>query len=61
MVGLHVCNLITYKRFLSRFEFCDCQPALAPYDPTVLLSKKKQRIAMDQLSYSQIIGSLIYI
>jgi hypothetical protein len=40
-----MCNLITHKKFLSRFEFCDCQPALAPYDPTVLLSKKKQRIA----------------
>jgi hypothetical protein len=37
------------KKVLSRFGFSDCQPAPTPYDPSVLLRKKNQRIARDQL------------
>jgi hypothetical protein len=48
------------KKVLSRFGFSDCQPAPTPYDPSVLL-RKNQRIARDQLRYSQIIGSLMYL
>ena len=48
------------KKALSRFEFSDCEPAPTPYDPSVLL-RKNQRIAMGQLRYSQIIGSLMYL
>ena len=48
------------EKVLCRFGFSDCEPAPTPYDPSVLL-RKNQRIAMDQLRYSQIIGSLIYL
>ena len=47
------------KKVLSRFGFSDCEPAPTPYDPSMLL-RKNQRIARDQLRYSQIIGSLMY-
>jgi hypothetical protein len=48
------------KKILSHFGFSDCQPASTPYDPSVLL-RKNQRIVRDQLRYSQIIGSLMYL
>ena len=48
------------EKVLSRFGFSDCAPAPTPYDPSVLL-RKNQRIARDQLRYSQIIGSLMYL
>jgi hypothetical protein len=48
------------EKILSRFGFSDCQPAPTPYDPSVLL-RKNRRIARDQLTYSQIIGSLMYL
>ena len=40
--------------------FSGCAPAPIPYDPSVLL-RKNQRIARDQLRYSPIIGSLMYL
>jgi hypothetical protein len=48
------------ENVLSRFGFSDYQPASTPYDPSVLL-RKNRRIARDQLRYSQIIGSLMYL
>ena len=48
------------ENVLRRFGFSDCAPAPTPYDPSVLL-RKKQRIARDQLRYSQIICSLMYL
>jgi hypothetical protein len=48
------------EKELSRFGFSDCDPAPTPYDPSVLL-RKNRRIARDQLTYSQIIGSLMYL
>jgi hypothetical protein len=47
---------------LSRFCYSDCTPSPSPtpYDPSVSLSKNC-RIARDQLRYSQIIGSLMYL
>jgi hypothetical protein len=45
---------------LSRFGFSDCDPAPTPYDPSMLL-RKNRRIARDQFTYSQIIGSLMYL
>jgi len=48
------------EKVLSHFGFSDCAPAPTPYDPSVLL-RKNQRIARDQLRYSQIIGSLMYL
>jgi hypothetical protein len=48
------------KNVLSRFIFSDCVPASTPYDPSVIL-RKNRRISKDQLRYSQIIGSLMYL
>jgi hypothetical protein len=48
------------EKVLSRFGFSDYQSAPTPYDPSVLL-RKNQRIAKDQLRYSQMIGSLTYL
>jgi hypothetical protein len=45
---------------LSRFSFMDSKPSPTPYDPSVTLRKDK-KISRDQLKYSQIIGSLIYL
>ncbi|WVZ51502.1 hypothetical protein U9M48_002646 [Paspalum notatum var. saurae] len=48
------------EKVLSRFGFSDCEPAPTPYDSSVVLTKNR-RIARDQLRYSQIIGSLMYL
>jgi Uri superfamily endonuclease len=48
------------KKVLNRFGYSDCTPSPTPYDLSVLL-RKKRRIARDQLIYSQIVGSLIYL
>ena len=48
------------EKVLSRFNFMDSKPSPTPYDPSVIV-KKIKRIARDQLRYSQIIGSLIYL
>jgi hypothetical protein len=48
------------EKVLSCFGFSDCQPTPTAYDPSVLL-RKNQRIARDQLRYSQIIGWLMYL
>jgi hypothetical protein len=48
------------EKVLSLFGYSECSPALTPYDPSVSL-RKNRRIARDQLRYSQIIGSLMYL
>jgi hypothetical protein len=48
------------EKMLSRFGFSDYDPAPTPYDPNMIL-RKNQRIARDQLIYSQIISSLMYL
>jgi len=48
------------EKILSRFGYSDCKPSPTPYDASVLL-RKNRRIARDQLKYSQIIGSLMYL
>ena len=48
------------QKVLSRFGYSECEPAPTPYDPSKLL-KKNQMIARDQLIYSQIICSLMYL
>jgi hypothetical protein len=48
------------EKFLSRFGFMDSKPSLTPYDPSVTLRNNK-KIARDQLRYSHIIGSLMYL
>jgi hypothetical protein len=48
------------EKVLSCFGYSECKPAPTPYDPSKLL-KKNRRIPRDQLRYSQIIGSLMYL
>jgi hypothetical protein len=48
------------EKVLSCFGYRECEPAPTPYDPSKLL-KKNRRISRDQLRYSQIIGSLMYL
>jgi hypothetical protein len=48
------------EKVLSRFGYSECEPTPTPYDPSKLL-KKNERISRDQLRYSQIIDSLMYL
>jgi hypothetical protein len=48
------------ENVLSRFGYSDCKPTPTPYDASMIL-KKNKRIMRDQLRYSQIIGSLMYL
>jgi hypothetical protein len=48
------------EKVLSWFGFMDRKPCPTPYDSSVTLRKNK-KIARDQLRYSQIIGSLMYL
>jgi hypothetical protein len=48
------------ENVLNRFGYDDCAPDPTPYDPSVIL-RKNHRISRDQLRYSQIIGSLMYL
>ena len=48
------------EKIFSCFGFSDCDPAPTQYDPSMLL-RKNQRFARYQLTYSQIIGLLIYL
>jgi hypothetical protein len=48
------------EKVLSRFGFMDSKPSSTPYDPSMTL-RKNEKIARDQLRYSQIIGSLMYL
>ena len=45
---------------MIRFGFYDCKSISTPYDPQVPL-RKNERLGKDQLRYSQIIGSLMYL
>jgi len=48
------------EKVLSRFGYSDYKPVSTPYDASLILRKNK-RIMRDQLRYSQIIGSLMYL
>jgi hypothetical protein len=48
------------EKVLNCFGYNDCASAPTPYDPSVIL-RKNRRISRDQLRYSQIIGSLMYL
>ncbi|KAK1681303.1 hypothetical protein QYE76_042151 [Lolium multiflorum] len=48
------------EKILSRFGYSDFKSSPTPYDPSGIIRKNK-RIARDQLRYSQIIGSLMYL
>jgi hypothetical protein len=48
------------EKILSCFWFSNCKSSPTPYDASVLLRKKKMA-SRNQLRYSQIIGSLMYL
>ena len=48
------------EKVLSRFGYSDYKHVSTPYDASLILRKNK-RIMRDQLRYSQIIGSLMYL
>ena len=48
------------EKVLSHFGYSDYTPSPTLYGPSVLL-RKNRRITRDQLRYSQIIGSLMYL
>ena len=48
------------EKVLSRFGYSDSKPSQTPYDPSMLV-RKFEGTAKDQLRYSQIIGSLMYL
>jgi hypothetical protein len=48
------------EKVLSRFGYMDSKPSPTPYDPSVTLQKNKKN-TRDQLKYSQIVGSLMYL
>jgi hypothetical protein len=48
------------ENILSHFGYSDCKPSPTPYDPSLQLCKNRGK-GTDQLRYSQIIGSLMYL
>jgi hypothetical protein len=48
------------EKVLSRFDYKDNKPSPTPYDLSLILRKNK-RIGRDQLRYSRIIGSVMYL
>jgi hypothetical protein len=48
------------EKVLSHFGYKDNKPSPTPYDPSLVLQKNK-RIGRDQLRYSHIIESLMYL
>jgi hypothetical protein len=48
------------EKDLSCFSYKDSKPSPTPYDLSLILRKNK-RIGIDQLRYSQMIGSLMYL
>jgi hypothetical protein len=59
-VGITLSQSHYVENVLSRFGFMDSKSSPTPYDPSVTLRKNK-KIARDQLRYSQIISSLMYL
>jgi hypothetical protein len=48
------------EKVLSHFGYMDSKPSPTPYDPSMTLRKNKND-TRDQLRYSQIVGSLMYL
>src|SRR4051812_23055811 len=48
------------EKILSRFGYSECKTSPTPYDPSVLI-RKNEGETKDQLRYSQVIGSLMYL
>jgi hypothetical protein len=48
------------EKMLSNFGYKDNKLSPTPYDPSLILQKNR-RTGRDQLRYSQIIGSIMYL
>jgi hypothetical protein len=48
------------ENILSHFGYSDCKPSPTPYDPSIKLRKNTGK-GIDELRYSQIMGSLMYL
>lgn len=48
------------EKIFSRFGYSDCKPSATPYDPSARI-RKFEGTAVDQLRYSQVVGSLMYL
>jgi hypothetical protein len=48
------------EKILKRFGYKNSKSSPTPYDPSLIL-RKNRRIGRDQLRYSQMIGSFIYL
>jgi hypothetical protein len=48
------------ENILSHFGYSDCKPSPTPYDPSLRLHKNRGK-GINELRYSQIIGSLMYL
>lgn len=48
------------EKILSCFGYSDCKPSATPYDPSVRI-RKFEGTFVDQLRYSQVVGSLMYL
>ena len=48
------------EKILSHFGYSDCKPSATPHDPSVRI-RKFEGTAIDQLRYSQVVGSLMYL
>jgi hypothetical protein len=60
MVGVTLSQTHYVEKMLSRFGYSNSKPAPTPYDANLVL-RKNLRIMVDQLRYSQITGSLMYL
>jgi hypothetical protein len=58
--GITLSQFQYVEKMLNRFGYKDIKSAPTPYDPS-LIPRKRRRIGRDQLRYSQIIGSLMYL
>jgi hypothetical protein len=58
--GVNLSQTRYVEKMLSRFGYNNSKPAPTPYNASLVL-RKNLRIMVDQLRYSRIIGSLMYL
>jgi hypothetical protein len=58
--GITVSQSYYVEKMLNRFGYKDSKSSPTPYDLSLIL-RKNRRIGRDQLRYSQMIGSLMYL
>jgi hypothetical protein len=58
--GITLMQVHYVENVLTHFGYKESKPSPTPYDPSLILQKNK-RIGRDQLRYSQMIKSLMYL